>query len=118
MEVCLPNYYWFKNPIDAGRSAGNVYSGSLGTDPQKGGLNVPTFNYKVSIAKEKESGEVTFSVSCFVQLGWDKRGEKVDGWEATFPDGEEGLKQVRDFLNTALAESPVGNDRKRICRKT
>ncbi len=108
VTVALPNYYWFKNPIDAGRTAGNTYSGSLGTDPKKGGLCVPTFNYKVGISKDKETGEVTFAVSCFVQQTWDKRGEKADVREAVFPDGEDGLQQVLDFLNTALHESPIG----------
>lgn len=107
MKLELPDYYWFKNPIDAGRMAGNVFSGSVGTDPQKGGLHQPTFNYKVSIAKDKETNEVTFSVSCYVQLGWDRRGEKVDSREAIFPDGEEGYTEVRTFLETALADSGV-----------
>lgn len=50
--IQLPNYLWFVQE-QGGKYLTNVYSGSLGTDPQEGSMNKTTFNYKAFVKTTK-----------------------------------------------------------------
>jgi hypothetical protein len=55
-EVNLPSLKWFM--------FGNVYTGSLGTDPARGCLNTTTFNYRVYVM-----GGALWA-ACWFELPW------------------------------------------------
>ncbi len=53
-EVNLPSLKWFE--------VGNIYTGSLGTDPARGCLNTTTLNYRVHVLSGALCAECRFEL--------------------------------------------------------
>lgn len=65
--IYLPKLNWFYQPQSDGTIKTNDYSGSLWTDPLKGCMNRPIFNYRVLVKKDSEN-KVYFKAECSVKV--------------------------------------------------
>lgn len=88
-EVKLPGMDWFEN--------GNVYTGSLMTDPKKGIMNQTTLEYRVQLlAKESE---VRFCAACRFRLPWGVRTNIEEYAVAFFEGAERGRKIAENWIS-------------------
>ena len=97
----LPHCHWLVSKHE-GRFVTNVYSGSMGTLPDQGCVNVRTFNYRIYV--DISSGdESTFRLiaKSYVSQPWNCGGKKTDFDRAEFensendvPDAEERLRRT------------------------
>ena len=107
MEIKLPQMSWFHQIAD-NRPARNIFTGSLGTDPEHGSIRYTTFNYKVYAMDEKVEGSedevIIIKAECHTQLPFSKGCECVDFKEAKFEFSNEGLSQVIQWLLEQAAQ--------------
>ena len=95
--IQLPNRSWF---IQKQREAylTNVYSGSLGTDPQKGCMNKTTFNYKAFVKVTKDEGPVSFHVEYYWRFPWSQGGATSEVVSMEFDASVEGIAKAEKWL--------------------
>lgn len=100
----LPSIAWFVSNQE-GRRALNTYSGSLGTQADRGCMNVPTLNYRafVSVTDSPEQ-ELAFVVEVFVIQPWAMEGERTDFKRATFACSDGGIRAADVWLSQWAAD--------------
>lgn len=87
-EIKLPNLLWFQY--------GNVYTGSLGTDPMTGCMNVTTFNYKVCVSEAK--GRKVLLAAYYFRLPWNAVSNMDEVTIGSFEVSEFGLEVATNWL--------------------
>jgi hypothetical protein len=87
-EINLPCLKWFLY--------GNVYTGSLGTDPMTGCMNVTTFNYKVCVSDVK--GRSVLMAAYYFRLPWNARSNMDEVTVGSFEVSEFGLEVAANWL--------------------
>lgn len=95
-EIVVPLLSWLIGGSRIGGSY-NIYTASLGTDPLKGAIGQPIFNYRIWIDKNDEDAEfvkaaVYYGMSCFENQNEDEIETNV------FESSEEGLDMVKRYL--------------------
>ena len=95
--IQLPNYLWFIQK-QGEKYLTNVYSGSLGTDPQEGCMDKATFNYKAFIKTEKDVGPIAFRVECFWRLPWNQGGSTTEVVAMEFDASAESITKAEKWL--------------------
>lgn len=107
MELALPNYDFFTNGMAVEHEepkkqrAGNAYTGSLGTDPQRGFTGSKAFEYSVLLKKDIE-GNKAFIASCCVRS---PLSAATDNHQQTFfPAAPESLPEIEKWLLEKFAE--------------
>lgn len=81
----LPSLNWF--------NFGNIFTGSVGTEPGKGCLNSTTFNYKVKITKEN-----TLTVVCWFMLPWNASTNMSEAAIGLFNADDFGIEVAENWL--------------------
>ena len=95
-EIVVPLLTWLIGGSRIGGSY-NIYTASLGTDPLRGAIGQPIFNYRIWIEKNDEDTEfvkaaVYYGMSCFENQNEDE--VEINIFEAT----NEGLDMLRRYL--------------------
>lgn len=95
-EIVVPLMSWLIGGSRIGGSY-NIYTASLGTDPLKGAIGQPIFNYRIWIEKNEEENElvrtaVYYGMSCFENQNEDEIETNI------FELSEEGLGMVKRYL--------------------
>ncbi len=97
-EVFVPLMSWLIGGSRIGGSY-NIYTGSLGTDPLKGAIGQPIFNYRILIEKNDEEEETVKTYVYYGMLSFDCQNE--DEIETNiFELSEEGLEKVKEYLQS------------------
>lgn len=81
----LPSLKWF--------NFGNIFTGSIGTEPEKGCLNSTTFNYKVKIT---DKNKLT-AVCCFT-LHWNASTNMIEAAIGLFNADDFGIEVAENWL--------------------
>lgn len=82
-DVKLPSMLWFEH--------GNVFTGSLLTDPGKGIMNCTTLDYRVQLLEKNE--EKTFCAACRFRLPWTAK-TNIDEYAVAYFEGSEKGKEI------------------------
>lgn len=95
-EIVVPLMSWLIGGSRIGGSY-NIYTASLGTDPLKGAIGQPIFNYRIWIEKNEEENElvrtaVYYGMSCFENRNEDEIETNI------FELSDEGLGMVKRYL--------------------
>jgi hypothetical protein len=103
MKVALPEYNWFVNTA-GGYPSTNDYTGSVGVNPQSGGLSHPTLSYRVWV---KDLGKDTAKICVIVFLcrPWSQDCKAAEREQIAYQEFEcssECLKQAIRWLNETL----------------
>lgn len=101
--IKLPNYLWFVQEHN-GDYLINVYSGSLGTDPQEGCINKTTFNYKAFVKLIKDEGPVSFYVEYYWRLPWNQGGATSEVVSMEFDASAESIVKAEKWLIAQFVE--------------
>lgn len=104
MEVSLPSYEWFTAEFDKATGLGNCWSGSSGTDGQRGGFDRPLFEYTVHIRRDAEKNQ-TITASHWIRPAWPLTLSPDAVESRTFPGTREGLAEAAVWLAQAQADS-------------
>ena len=97
-EVFVPLMSWLIGGSRIGGSY-NTYTASLGTDPLKGAIGQPVFNYRISIEKNDEDTEFVKTNIYYGMLSFESQNE--DDIESNiFELSEEGLEKVKQYLQS------------------
>lgn len=105
MTIELPKYNWFVNGQGAS-CVTNRYSGSIGTSPSFGCINVTTFNYRVFLEKQAERSY--FVAECFLIPTWREGVSKKNFMRAEFEDSQDGLDRVAEWLSNEVGKYRIG----------
>ena len=98
-RIVLPYISWFLMKHE-GRFVTNTHSGSLGTQPDSGCMNVRTFNYRVWVdTKSGKEGEVTLAVEAFITQPWCLGGHKTDVERVDFECSDDGVQRATQWLS-------------------
>lgn len=98
--IIIPPFSWFKE--------GNGYTGSSGTDPEKGSLCVKTFHFRIEVGAD-ETGERYLESTDYVENPWPegRDPDSAHSFRSSFDEG--GLDEVKRWLSSeeaaALQES-------------
>ena len=92
-EVNLPSLKWFE--------VGNIYTGSLGTDPARGCLNTTTFNYRVNVMVG------ALCVQCWLQPPWNSPEKKSEVLREQFAATDSGINEVKSWLISKFSVSGI-----------
>lgn len=95
--IQLPNYLWFVQE-QGGKYLTNVYSGSLGTDPQEGCMNKTTFNYKAFVKTTKDEGHISFYVEYHWRFPWNQGGAISEVVSKEFDASAESIAKAEEWL--------------------
>jgi len=111
MKITLPIYHFFTNCMAVEHenpkkcSAGTRCTGSVGTDPQRGFLNVTTFNYRILLKKCLDGSKI------FIAESWTRppysqgRTDYAENYEKKeFEGTEESLPLMEEWLNVRCAQ--------------
>ena len=90
-EVNLPSLKWFK--------FGNVYTGSLGTDPSRGCLNTTTLNYRVHVMGS------SLCVECWFELPWNAVYNADEMFLGRFEASEFGIEVAGNWIRSKFVIS-------------
>ena len=96
--IDLPRYHWLVSKHE-GRFVTNIYSGSMGTLPDQGCVNVRTLNYRVYV--DTSSGEESafrLIAESYIIQPWSRGGNKTDFERAEFEGSEKGVKDAAEWL--------------------
>ena len=96
MIINLPNLSFIYQP-QGGWMITNTYSGSLGTDPEKGCWNREIFCFKISIIGDAEDPSI--KAECYTQFASMDGLKKYDQAEMTAEPTADGLKIVNEWLD-------------------
>lgn len=97
--IQLPNYLWFVQE-QGGKYLTNVYSGSLGTDPQEGCMNKTIFNYKAFVKITEEEGPVSFCAEYYWRFPWNQGGRTSEVVAMEFDVSAESIAKAEKWLIT------------------
>ena len=87
--IIIPTFTWFRG--------GNAYTGSSGTDPNKGSLCVKTFHFKIESIQE-EDGDKQIKASYYIENPWPEGRDESSGNSSLFPFDPEGLDLAKAWL--------------------
>lgn len=101
-EIFVPLLSWLIGGSRIGGSY-NTYTASLGTDPLKGAIGQPIFNYRIWIEKNEEENEfvkvaIYYGMSCFENQNEDDIVTNI------FEPSEEGLDLLKIYLEEKAEE--------------
>ena len=96
MIINLPKLSFIYQP-QGGWMITNTYSGSLGTDPEKGCRNREIFCFKISIIGDAEDPSI--KAECYTQFASMDGLKKYDQAEMTAEPTADGLKTVNEWLD-------------------
>lgn len=101
-EIVVPLLAWLIGGSRIGGSY-NIYTASLGTDPLKGAIGQPIFNYRIWIEKNDEDAEfirtaVYYGMSCYENQNEDEIETNI------FEPDEDGLAMVKRYLEEKAEE--------------
>ena len=97
-KIDLPRYHWLVSKHE-GRFVTNTYSGSMGTLPDQGCVNVRTFNYRVYVdTSSKEETSFRLIAESYIIQPWSRGGNKTDFERAKFEGSEKGVKDAAEWL--------------------
>ena len=97
-EVFVPLKSWLIGGSRIGGSY-NIYTGSLGTDPLKGAIGQPIFNYRIAIEKNGEEEEFIKTYVYYGMLSFDSQnGDDIE--TNIFELSEDGLEKVKEYLQS------------------
>lgn len=105
MDLSLPGYDFFANGMQVDHEepkkcrSGNAYTGSLGTDPQRGFVNQTSFCFSVLLWKDVE-GTKRFVVRSWLRLPYSRKTECYESCheENTFEGTADSLQAIREYL--------------------
>lgn len=100
MEILLPLYEWFTAEFDRSTGLGNCWSGSVGTDAKRGGMDRPLFEYSVLI-RQDENKVKTFTASHWIRPAWPESLDEKTITSRDFEGTREGLEEVALWLREA-----------------
>lgn len=83
--IKLPSLNWF--------NFGNVFTGSIGTEPEKGCLNSTTFDFKVKITDKNKLTAV-----CWYTLPWNVSTNMVEAAIGLFNADDFGIEVAENWL--------------------
>lgn len=95
-EVFVPLNSWLIGGSKIGGSY-NYYTGSLGTDPNKGAIGQKIFNYRIWIEKNDEETELIKAAVYYGMLSFDSQNED-DIETGIFELSDEGREQLTAYL--------------------
>ena len=103
-KIDLPRHHWLVSKYE-GHFVTNTYSGSMGTFPDQGCVNVRTFNYHVyvDISGGEESAFRLIAESCIIRP-WSRGGQKTDFERAEFESSEKGVGEAEEWLGRTAAK--------------
>ena len=90
-EVNLPSLKWFM--------FGNVYTGSLGTDPSRGCLNTTTLNYRVHVMGG------ALCVECWFELPWNAVYNSSEMFLGRFEASDFGIEVAGNWIRSKFVIS-------------
>ena len=97
-KIDLPRYHWLVSKHE-GRFVTNTYSGSMGTLPDQGCVNVRTFNYRVYVdTSSKEETSFRLIAESYIIQPWSRGGNKTDFERAEFETSEKGVEDAGEWL--------------------
>ena len=96
MIIKLPNLSFIYQP-QGGWMITNTYSGSLGTDPEKGCRNREIFCFKISIIGDAEDPSI--KAECYTQLANKDGVKSFDQQEMTAETTVNGLNTINEWLD-------------------
>ncbi len=96
MIIKLPNLSFIYQP-QGGWMITNTYSGSLGTDPEKGCRNREIFCFKISIIGDAEDPSI--KAECYTQLANMDGTKNYDQAEMTAETTVNGLNTINEWLD-------------------
>ena len=96
MIIKLPNLSFIYQP-QGGWMITNTYSGSLGTDPEKGCRNREIFCFKISIIGDAEDPSI--KAECYTQLANMDGTKNYDQAEMTVETTVNGLNTINEWLD-------------------
>ena len=88
-DVKLPPPVFFEN--------GNIYTGSLGTDPKKGFMNITTMHFRVQTVKTEETEKLC--ASCKFELPWDVYTNISEFAVAFFEMSARGIEIAENWIS-------------------
>ena len=97
--IDLPDYPWFYQ-ITGGWPITNIFTGSIGTDPSGGCINVTTFNYKVFIDSKADPKRLV--AQCFNQFPWKSSMARSETVTKDFENSQEGYEEAKKWLDEEL----------------
>lgn len=97
-EVFVPLKSWLIGGSRIGGSY-NIYTASLGTDPLKGAVGQPIFNYRIWIEKNEEDTEIVNVAIYYGMLCYENQQED-EIKKNLFELSEEGLESLRQYLQS------------------
>ena len=103
-KIDLPRYHWLVSKHE-GRFVTNIYSGSMGTLPDQGCVNVRTLNYRVYV--DTSSGEESafrLIAESYIIQSWSYGGHKTDFERAEFESSENGVREAEEWLGQTAAK--------------
>ena len=91
-------------------SFGNIWTGSLRPDPQKGCLCQTTFNYKVHLLIRKK--DVFLVAACWFELPWNCPSNVDEAVVARFEFSEFGLEVAENWITSKfyIQNKPSANE--------
>ena len=99
-EINVPRLNWL---IGGSRIGGkyNVYSGSIGTDPEKGFISQKIINYVIAPSKDEENGEI---LTVIVYAGHNSAANTPDEDKKVLvlPLEEESREKARSFIEASI----------------
>ena len=95
-EVFVPLMSWLIGGSRIGGSY-NTYTASMGTDPLKGAIGQPIFNYRIWIEKNDEGEEFVYAAAYYGMNCYENQNEDEITTE-TFQVSDEGREQVKAYL--------------------
>lgn len=103
-KIDLPHYHWLVSKHE-GRFVTNTYSGSMGTLPDQGCVNVRTFNYRVYVdTSSGEEGTLRLIAETYNIQPWSSGGRKTDFERAEFESSENGVREAEEWLGRTAAK--------------
>ncbi|MBR3362180.1 MAG: hypothetical protein IKG39_12650 [Lachnospiraceae bacterium] len=102
--VKLPSMNWFKY--------GQVYTGSLGTDPLRGCLSCTTFNYRAQMVSVDETNELV--AVCFFRLPWNSKTNVFEFKTGIFEATEFGIEIAENWILSQYFIPNVKNESKML----
>ena len=97
-KIDLPRYHWLVS-MHEGRFVTNTYSGSMGTLPDQGCVNVRTFNYRVYVdTSSKEETSFRLIAESHIIQPWRRGGNETDFERAEFENSEKVVEDAGEWL--------------------
>ena len=95
--IKLPSLTWFVSAME-GWPCSNIFSGTAGTDPDKGCFESRIFNFKVRVLNVGKE-DVSLSASFWVTEPFGKQEEAPVVTEQSFACNQDGIDAAEAWLN-------------------